>query len=139
MPTADPRFRRTERLRIEVPLAEPATEATGRMLTREGQPMPLVVTYSSRVDEATQLRLGVADVTLVGAGRGRIRAGVHHQDAAARPKSSPTGSASSRKVYEPPVVNVSVNGASAPPSVPLMPFEELDLHQAKRFERLARA
>lgn len=64
VPTADPRFRRTERLRIEVPLAEPATEATGRMLTREGQPMPLVVTYSSRVDEATQLRLGVADVTL---------------------------------------------------------------------------
>lgn len=64
VPTADPRFRRTERLRIEVPLAEPATEATGRMLTREGQPMPLVVTSSSRVDEATQLRLGVADVTL---------------------------------------------------------------------------
>ena len=62
--TADPRFRRTERLRIEVPLAEPITEATGRMLTREGQPMPLIVTYSSRVDEATQLRLGVADVTL---------------------------------------------------------------------------
>ena len=62
--TADPRFRRTERLRIEVPLAEPATEAAGRMLTREGQPMPLIVTYSSRVDEATQLRLGVADVTL---------------------------------------------------------------------------
>jgi len=51
-------------MRIEVPLAEPATEATGRMLTREGQPMPLVVTYSSRVDEATQLRLGVAEVTL---------------------------------------------------------------------------
>lgn len=64
MPTADPRFRRTERLRIEVPLAEPATEATGRMLTREGQPMPLVVTYSNRIDEATQLRLGIADVTL---------------------------------------------------------------------------
>lgn len=64
VPTADPRFRRTERLRIEVPLAEPATDATGRMLTREGQPMPLIVTYSSRVDETTQMRLGVADVTL---------------------------------------------------------------------------
>ena len=64
VPTADPRFRRTERLRIEVPLAEAATEATGRMLTRDGQPMPLVVTYSSRVDEGTELRLGVADVTL---------------------------------------------------------------------------
>jgi VWFA-related protein len=64
VPTADPRFRRTERLRIEVPLAEPATEATGRMLTREGQAMPLVVTYSNRIDEASQLRLGIAEVTL---------------------------------------------------------------------------
>jgi len=64
VPTADPRFRRTERLRIEVPLAEPATEATGRMLTREGQPMPLIVTSSSRVDAARPLTLAVADVTL---------------------------------------------------------------------------
>jgi len=64
VPTADPRFRRTERLRIEVPLADAAFEGTGRLLTREGAPMPLVVTYSTRVDDATKLTLGVAEVVL---------------------------------------------------------------------------
>ena len=34
------------------------------MLTREGQPMPLIVTYTTRVDEARKLRFGVADVVL---------------------------------------------------------------------------
>ena len=64
VPTADPRFRRTERLRIEVALADASAEATGRMLTREGAAMPLVVTYSTRVDEAKKLTLGVAEVVL---------------------------------------------------------------------------
>ncbi|MFA5907139.1 MAG: VWA domain-containing protein [Vicinamibacterales bacterium] len=64
VPTADPRFRRTERLRIEVPLADAAIEGTGRMLTREGAAMPLVVTYSTRVDDATRQALGVAEVVL---------------------------------------------------------------------------
>lgn len=64
VPTADPRFRRTERLRIEVPLADAAIEGTGRMLTREGAAMPLVVTYSARVDAATRRTLGVAEVVL---------------------------------------------------------------------------
>lgn len=63
VPTADPRFRRTERLRIEVPLVD-AAEATGRLLTREGAAMPLVVTYSTRVDEAAKVTLGVAEVVL---------------------------------------------------------------------------
>jgi hypothetical protein len=63
VPTADPRFRRTERLRIEVPLTD-AAEATGRLLTREGAAMPLVVNYSTRVDEARHLTLGVAEVVL---------------------------------------------------------------------------
>lgn len=64
VPTADPRFRRTERLRLEVALADGALEATGRMLTREGAAMPLVVTYSTRIDEAKKLTLGVAEVAL---------------------------------------------------------------------------
>lgn len=63
VPTADPRFRRTERLRIEVPLVD-AAEATGRLLTREGAAMPLVVTYSTRVDETAKVTLGVAEVVL---------------------------------------------------------------------------
>lgn len=54
VPTADQRFRRTERLRVEVPLMAEGVAGTGRVLTREGQPLPLVVTYAA----------GVADVTL---------------------------------------------------------------------------
>lgn len=64
MPTADPRFRRTERLRLEVPLMADGFTPKGRMLTREGQPMPLIVTYTTRVDEARNLTFGVAEVVL---------------------------------------------------------------------------
>ena len=64
MPTADPRFRRTERLRLEVPLAAEGFTGTGRLLTREGQATPLIVTFSSRADEETKQQFGVADVTL---------------------------------------------------------------------------
>ena len=62
--TADPRFRRTERLRIEVPLAGEGFAGIGRLLTREGQATPLIVSYSQRTDEATKQQFGVADVTL---------------------------------------------------------------------------
>jgi len=62
--TADPRFRRTERLRIEVPLAAEGFAGIGRLLTREGQATPLIVSYSQRTDEATKQQFGVADVTL---------------------------------------------------------------------------
>ncbi len=64
VPTADPRFRRTERLRIEVPLSDPAMTATGRLLTREGAAMPLIVTYSTRADQSGTGTLGVAEVAL---------------------------------------------------------------------------
>ena len=64
LPTADPRFRRTERLRAEVALASEGFTGAGRLLTREGQPTPLVVSFSTRVDAATEQRFGVADVTL---------------------------------------------------------------------------
>ena len=64
LPTADPRFRRTERLRIEVPLMGEGFTPTAKMLNREGQDMPLVVTYSTRMDETNNLRLGVAEVVL---------------------------------------------------------------------------
>ena len=62
--TADPRFRRTERLRIEVALAGEGFAGIGRLLTREGQATPLIVSYSQRTDEATKQQFGVADVTL---------------------------------------------------------------------------
>jgi hypothetical protein len=61
-PTADPRFRRTERLRIEVPVLADGLTITGRMLTREGQPMPLTVTFSERMDGTA--KLAIAEVIL---------------------------------------------------------------------------
>jgi hypothetical protein len=65
MPTADPRFRRTERLRVEVGLfTSGSVNVTGRVLTREGQPLPLQVTTSERTDEKSAARYVVADVTL---------------------------------------------------------------------------
>jgi len=63
--TADPRYRRTERLRLEVPiLVEGAVTFKGRVLTREGQPLPLQVVTTERTDEKTGSRYLVADVTL---------------------------------------------------------------------------
>ena len=65
VPTADPRFRRTERIRLEVPILKdgPVT-ATGRVLTREGQPLPLQVTTTERTDDKSGARYLVAEVTL---------------------------------------------------------------------------
>jgi VWFA-related protein len=62
--TADPRFRRTERLRVEVPLAGEAFTGHGRLLTREGQATPLTVTFTTRTDESTKQQFGVGDVVL---------------------------------------------------------------------------
>ena len=62
--TADPRFRRTERLRVEVPLAAADYAGTARLLTRTAQPMPLVATYATRVDPTTNVTFGVADIVL---------------------------------------------------------------------------
>jgi VWFA-related protein len=62
--TADPRFRRTERLRAEVPMSGDGFTGTGRLLTREGQALPLVVSFTTRRDEALQQQFGVAEVNL---------------------------------------------------------------------------
>ncbi|MGH9382896.1 MAG: VWA domain-containing protein [Vicinamibacterales bacterium] len=61
-PTADSRFRRTERIRIEVPLLVEEVITTGRMLNREGQPMPLTVATSQRAEGA--MKLAMAEVIL---------------------------------------------------------------------------
>lgn len=62
--TADPRFRRTERVRLEVPLAGDGLTGTGRLLTRAGQATAIVVTFTTRTDEVTKQQFGVADVAL---------------------------------------------------------------------------
>jgi VWFA-related protein len=64
VPTADARFRRTERLRFEVPRAEGEMSVSARLLGRDGQPLALAPTLSDRVDTVSNQRLIVADVTL---------------------------------------------------------------------------
>ncbi len=61
--TADPRFRRIERLRIEVPTVGDGVTATGRLLTREGQPLQVVVNVSTRTDDKGR-QLVVGDMML---------------------------------------------------------------------------
>jgi VWFA-related protein len=63
------RFRRSERLRIEMPLPEGASEMAGRILTVQGQALPLPVT-SSTVELNGQTII-VADVTLAPLAVGR--------------------------------------------------------------------
>jgi VWFA-related protein len=64
VPTADPRFRRTERLRVEVPRFATEGTVSARLLGRDGQPLGLAVAVSERTDETLQLRLIVVDVPL---------------------------------------------------------------------------
>jgi hypothetical protein len=61
-PAAEARFRRTERVRIEFPVAAGATLA-GRLLTRQGQPLPLTVETSTRTSEGGET-LAVAHLVL---------------------------------------------------------------------------
>jgi VWFA-related protein len=62
--TADPRFRRTERLRAEVQLAGDNFTGSGRVLTREGTATPLNVTVTTRTDEASKQQFAVGEVIL---------------------------------------------------------------------------
>ena len=69
VPTADPRFRRTERLRIEVPVESEGFAGAGRLLTREGQPLQVVVNTSTRADDkGKQLVIGEAVLAPLAAG-----------------------------------------------------------------------
>jgi hypothetical protein len=62
--TADPRFRRTERIRLEVPLIGEGFAGTARLLTREGQATAIIVSFTERTDEKTSQRFGVAEMAL---------------------------------------------------------------------------
>ena len=61
--TADPRFRRTERIRLELP-TRMTKPATARLLDRSGKPMPLPVQISERADDGSDFRWIVVDLTL---------------------------------------------------------------------------
>ena len=49
---------------MEVSLTGDGFTGTGRLLRRDGQPTPLVVSFTTRADAATRQQFGVADVTL---------------------------------------------------------------------------
>jgi VWFA-related protein len=61
-PTADLRFRKAERIRVDVPLAGAMEPPTAQLLDRRGQPLPLPVTAAQR-EEAGQ-RFATAELTL---------------------------------------------------------------------------
>lgn len=60
--TADPRFQRSDRLRLE--LASDATGATARLVDRVGKVLQVPVLLTERTDAAEGVRWVVADVTL---------------------------------------------------------------------------
>ncbi|MFN2447072.1 MAG: VWA domain-containing protein [Vicinamibacterales bacterium] len=62
--TADTRFRRTERVRLEIPKFSSEAKLEARLLNRDGQVLPLTIGLSERADEPMQRRFIVADLTL---------------------------------------------------------------------------
>lgn len=63
VPAADFRFSRTERIRLELPVAD-ARPGAGRILDRAGQPLQVPVTTGERVDSATGQRWITGDAAL---------------------------------------------------------------------------
>jgi hypothetical protein len=61
--TADPQFRRTDRLRVEIPVLGQVDGARGELLNKTGQVMPVPVEASTRREDAT-LQWASADAVL---------------------------------------------------------------------------
>jgi hypothetical protein len=61
-PTADARFRRGERLRVDVAVAGPAPTMSARLLDRKGQPLPVPV--ATAVRDETYLRIASAELAV---------------------------------------------------------------------------
>jgi hypothetical protein len=64
VPAADFRFSRTERLRVEVPVAAGTTPGAARLLDKAGSPLSIPVAVTARVDETSGQQWITADVTL---------------------------------------------------------------------------
>jgi hypothetical protein len=62
VPTADLRFRRQERVRLEAPLVVPLDRVRATLVSQQGQPMPLPVQVTERVEGTS--RIAVVDVSL---------------------------------------------------------------------------
>jgi hypothetical protein len=63
-PTADARFRRTERIRLEVPRGAGDGQPSARLLARDGKPLNVAIALTERTDADSGQRMLVADVTL---------------------------------------------------------------------------
>jgi VWFA-related protein len=63
VPTADPRFRRNERMRLELPSSRD-TVAAARLLDRAGEPLPVPAQVTPREDPADGLSWVIVDITL---------------------------------------------------------------------------
>jgi hypothetical protein len=61
--TTDPRFRRIERLRLEVHVRD-GGPVTAQLLDRRGEPLPVPVGVTERMDETAASRWAVLDLTL---------------------------------------------------------------------------
>jgi hypothetical protein len=61
--TADPRFQRSDRLRLELPTTADGVPATARMLDRAGKPLTIPVQVSTRADSPDTQWI-VVDATL---------------------------------------------------------------------------
>jgi VWFA-related protein len=62
--TADPRFQRSERLRLEFPTPAAAPSASARLLDRTGTPLPIPLAVSERPEPSGDTKWIVVDATL---------------------------------------------------------------------------
>ena len=72
IPTADSRYRRTERIRLEVPRGPAEGETSARLLGRDGQALNVAIALSERIDAASQQRLIVAELPLAPLAQGEF-------------------------------------------------------------------
>jgi hypothetical protein len=83
IPTADPRFRRNEKVRVEVPVAPGATAAAAELLDQAGKVMAAIpVTASLTAPDDAGIGWATADVSLapLSAGDYVLRVAVSHPD-----------------------------------------------------------
>ena len=64
LPAADYRFFRTERLRLEIPVAAGVSPVAGRVLDRAGEALQVPVTLATRAEDGTGQQWITAEVTL---------------------------------------------------------------------------
>jgi hypothetical protein len=64
LPTADRRFRRTDRVRVEVPVLGGVESASAELLDRKGSTLPIPVESSRRDGDSAALQWVTAEVAL---------------------------------------------------------------------------